>query len=52
MNHHDLKHHTIRTLTHVVVLLAPSSFTAAQHSDVEFGPDGPVFEADFPTSAH
>jgi hypothetical protein len=61
MKHHDLKHHTIRTLIHIVVLLAPSSFAAAQHSDVEFsyaggqidvefGPDGPVFEGDFPTS--
>lgn len=61
MNHHDLKHHTVRTLTRVVVLLATSSFANAQHSDVEFsytggqinvefGPDGPAFEGDFPTS--
>ena len=61
MNHHDLKHHAIRALTSVVVFLAPLSFVAAQHSDiefsyaggridVEFGPDGPVFEGDFPMS--
>jgi len=60
MNHHDLKQHTIHMLICVVVLLVPSSFAGAQHSDVdfsyvggqidiEFGPDGPVFEGEFPT---